>query len=400
MKKKSYIIISICCLIAFGIGVYIYFQEYLLLKNETLILEYGETTSLKLEDLLELKDINKERKEDILAHTIINTDFENEEAKDYPAVGEYNVSLTYFREQKKMKIKVEDTIKPKIIKPQHIQVLAEETLDEKTLLSYFKVQDLAPSKVTFDFSQYNHQKSGLQNIQVIAIDQNGNETKEDYTIETLSKPDLSRYKVETVIEKDKTGNISNVKIKMTEKKVVLDVKIYSHHSVGASRGCDPVALYQAMKYRGYCQNIGLRAFIDDMPRSNSNPYKGFAGNPNGPDAPDVLEAIFPSSMVPWAKKYGRVEDFSGHSVDDIIEEIRKGNPVMVYTTYNFKLPKWKNWTFGRMYSNLHCLTISGFDIETQQIRYTDAGGNRESSWVSFAKFKKSYDYKKFAIVVK
>lgn len=400
MKKKTYVIIFISCLFAVGIGVYVYFQEYLILKNEALTLEYGETTSLEKEDLLNLKDINEERKEDILTHTIIDTDFKNEENKDYPAVGEYTVLLSYFREEKTMKIKVEDTTQPTIIKPQHIQILEGEDLDEKTLLPYFQAKDLAQTKITFDFLQYDQKKSGLQTIQVIATDQNGNETREDYTIETIKKPDLNRYKVETEVEKDKAGNISNVKIKITEKKVVLDVTIYSHHTVGASRGCDPAALYQALRYKGYCKNIGLRAFIDDMPRSASNPYKGFAGNPNGPDDPNVLESIFPSAMVPWAKKYGQVFDFSGHSVDDIIGEIRKGNPVMVYTTYGFKAPKWKDWSFGRMYSNLHCLTISGFDMETQRIRYTDAGGKRESAWISLATFKQSYDYKKFAIVVR
>lgn len=402
MKKKTSLGIILCCfvVVGLGIGAYVYFQEYLILKQSTMVIEYGQTTTLALENFLDFHNLSEERQNDILKSTIVNTTLKNESDKDYPAVGEYVISFEYGREKKEMNVSVKDTVKPTIMKPKHIQVLSEEELDEKQLRSYFKVWDLAGVDVSFDLSQYDTKKIGEQTIQVIAKDQNGNETKEDVLIETIEKPDLNRYKVETIVDKDEEGNVLEVNVKMTEKKVILDVKVYSHHSVGASRGCDPAALYQAMKYKGYCQNIGLRAFIDDMPRSTSNPYRGFAGNPNGPDDPDVLEAIFPSAMVPWAKKYGNVVDFSGHSVDDIIEEVRKGNPVMVYITYDFKTPKWRQWSFGKMYSNLHCLTISGYNSETNQIRYTDAGGKRTSSWVSLSTFKKSYNYKKFAIVVR
>lgn len=43
---------------------------------------------------------------------------------------------------------------------------------------------------------------------------------------------------------------------------------------------------------------------------------------------------------------------------------------MVYITYDFKTPKCDNGSFGKMYSNLHCLTISGYNSETNYVIQT------------------------------
>ncbi|MEG0452504.1 MAG: C39 family peptidase [Coprobacillus sp.] len=397
---KRDIFIGILVVIIF-IGVYAFCNRtQLILKQENYTFEFGEIIELTHEKFLEL-DEDEDRKQEIIKNTEIHSNFIMQENQEFPKVGEYEITFDFKDTQKIVKVTISDTSSPSITSPKSIEMLQNEDIKEETLKQYFQSQDLSESQLSFDISQYDKNKIGDQTIKVIAKDIYDNQTTHDYKIQNIEKPDPDKYSTKTAITKDDNGNVSQVYIEKIEKPFTLDVKLYCQHDVGARMGCDPAALYQALKYKGYCQNVSLKTFISDMPISpNDNPNNGFAGNPFGQNDPAVLETIFPSPMTSWAKKYGNVNDFSGKSVDDIIDELRKGNPVVVYVTYNFNSPRWKQWHFGRMYSNLHCFTASGYNPVNKTIRLSDPGGAREHRWVSLSTFTRSYNHKKYAIVVR
>lgn len=67
MKKKTSLGIILCCFVAVGLGIgaYVYFQEYLILKQSTMVIEYGQTTTLALENFLDFHNLSEERQNDI-----------------------------------------------------------------------------------------------------------------------------------------------------------------------------------------------------------------------------------------------------------------------------------------------------------------------------------------------
>ncbi|MEG0365443.1 MAG: C39 family peptidase [Coprobacillus sp.] len=378
-----------------------YMGAKLNLKQKDFVFEYGEEIPLIHETFLSFDEEDVERKQEIIKNTEIVSNFVYDDGCKYPKIGDYEVTLTFRHTKEVVKVTIKDTEAPSIIAPESIEVLQDEEIEEETLNAYFKSKDLSENSLSFDLSQYDKSKAQEQTIKIIAKDIYDNQTIKNYTIKTIEKPNPTRYTIKTVVDKDDEGNVSKVYIKKTEKPFQLDVKLYCQHDVGARMGCDPAALYQAIKYKGYCKDVSLRTFIEDMPiSSDNNPNNGFYGDPFSKKSLPYLNTIFPQPMSNWAKKYGNVVNISVKSVDDIIDEIRNDNPVVVWVTYNFRAPKWQSGVYGQMYSNIHCFTVSGYNPQTQMIRVSDPGGSRNHRWVSKSTFEKSYNYKKFAVVVR
>lgn len=390
------IAIIMICVFAYAF----YNRTQLILKKEQYTFEYGDKVDITHERFLEL-DKNESKKQDIIKNTKITSNIIMEDNKDYPKVGEYEISFTFNDNTKVVKVIINDTNCPTIMTPKSIEMFHNEEPKEDDLKDYFHSEDLSENSISFNFSQYDKTKIGEQTIKVIAKDVYNNQTTLDYVIKNIEKPDTHKYTTKTVVDKDDNGNVTKVYIKKIEKPFQLDVKLYCQHDVGARMGCDPAALYQAMKYKGYCKTISLRTFIEDMPISpNNNPETGFYGDPFVKKPLPYLSTIFPQPMSSWAKKYGNVANISGKNVDYIIDEIRNGNPVVVWVTYNFNAPKWEYGDYGKMYKNAHCFTVSGYNPQTKMIRLSDPGGSRNHRWVARSTFESSYNYKKFAVVVR
>jgi len=381
-------------------GIWLLNRPLFHLKKSFFEFEYGQTVSLEAIDYLNVEDMDDEEIDDLLKNIEVSSSIKNEEGKNYPAVGNYTITFQYAHQKRKVDIEVKDTTAPTVYCPQYIQILEGEALTDELLSTYFTCSDLSEFTFDIDTSQYDISKIGKQTITLKAYDVYENECVQDYQIETIEKPNEKFYDTKTVINKNDQGQIANVNVELIEKKFAFDITLYCQHDVGARMGCDPTALYIALRYKGYCQDLDLKSFIEDMPISPDNdPRNGFAGSPWTKGKANILEMIYPSAIASWAQKYAPVSDFSGHSVNDIITELRKGNIVMVYTVHYFGVPDWRDWFFDRMYNNVHCLVVSGYDPQGHKIRVSDPGARRASYWVDLDTFTTSYNYKKFSVLV-
>lgn len=80
-------------------------SQAIVLKNKSLTLEYGELLSMEITDYLDLDQTKKEMISDIKMDTSAII-YEN--GKDYPAIGNYKIILSYKNEKATLQLYVKD----------------------------------------------------------------------------------------------------------------------------------------------------------------------------------------------------------------------------------------------------------------------------------------------------
>jgi len=181
------------------------------------------------------------------------------------------------------------------------------------------------------------------------------------------------------------------------------------YPVSALVGCEGTSLLMGLHAKGYAANIGLKQFLDDMPRHKSNPAKGFVGSPYMPDrTKKTRTTIFPNILASWASKYGNVADFSGSSPEEIQAELLYGNPVVVYATLRWEEPFYRIYDiegqYQRLLSNNHVVLACGYDRNTNRYYISDPYNIMDTSkeykyWIDGNTFEKIYNVRKQAVVV-
>lgn len=143
---------------------------------------------------------------------------------------------------------------------------------------------------------------------------------------------------------------------------------------GAWVGCEGTSLLMGLKAKGYAQDVTLDQFLDAMPKSESDPAKGFVGSPYVPSE-TLRTTIYPAPLAQYGQQYGNVKDFSGKSVEELREEVLLGNPVVVYVTLFWQKPYYKDFVIEgvtqRLLRNNHALLVCGYDSTTQQYYIAD-----------------------------
>ena len=148
---------------------------------------------------------------------------------------------------------------------------------------------------------------------------------------------------------------------------IIDVPYISQvYPVYAPVGCEPTSLLMALKAKGYAADVDLRTFLDELPKTGSNPAKGFVGSPYVADkTKKTRTTIYPAPLAEYGRRYGDCEDFSDKSVNLIQAELLHGNPVVVYVTLWWEKPyyRWYNIEGEMQYllSNNHALLLCGYD---------------------------------------
>ncbi|WP_100065896.1 cell wall-binding repeat-containing protein [Miniphocaeibacter massiliensis] len=186
------------------------------------------------------------------------------------------------------------------------------------------------------------------------------------------------------------------------------------YPVYAPRGCEPTSLLMGLKGKGKASNVGLRTFLDNMPRHSSNPAKGYVSTPYETKS-QYFQTIDPKPLAEYGKKYGNVVNIQNSSIDDIIVELQNGNTVVMYVTLF-----WKNPTFAykniegkstRRINNNHVLLLTGYDPKANKFYVADpynhekAGASRYSPfyyWKDKYTVDKLYkaDYRYFSVAVR
>jgi len=181
------------------------------------------------------------------------------------------------------------------------------------------------------------------------------------------------------------------------------------YPVSAPVGCEATSLLMGLHAKGYALSIGLREFLDDMPRHPSNPEKGFVGSPYIPDKTKrTRTTILPGALSAWAAKYGNVADFSGSSAHEIGAELLAGNPVVVYATLWWEKPYYRIYLieghYEQMLSNNHVVLACGYDLENNLFYISDPYNLKDPRkplkyWVRGDMFERIYNARKHAVVV-
>ncbi len=138
-------------------------------------------------------------------------------------------------------------------------------------------------------------------------------------------------------------------------------------------GCESVATFTGLRALGYAQNVELRSFVIDQPRSpTTDPEKGFVGDPFVPDkTKKTRTTIYPAKLAEYTNSYCNGEtpaaDFRGATIQELQQELLAGNCVVGYMTLWWEKPFYRNFniegTTQRLVSNNHAVLICGYDPE-------------------------------------
>lgn len=182
--------------------------------------------------------------------------------------------------------------------------------------------------------------------------------------------------------------------------------------VYAPNGCEPTALLMGLKHKGYT-NIGLREFLDKMPRHSSNPAKGYVGSPYVSLTDGVFQTIDPEPLAKYGQKYGNVVNTHGATVDDIIREIQNGNTVVIYVTLFWKNPVYRSYMIEGQKStrfwNNHAVLVTGYNPDNSSFYIADpynheqAGASRDKEfyyWKDGKTLERIYNLRRFSITIR
>ena len=190
-KVIAGIISGIAVITVVVIAMIILSQPKLVVKAETMDIEYGNEISTKAEDYLDTEKVDK----DIIAKTNVTVDISNHDKSDneYISIGEYLVKLTFEDETVEVKVNVKDTTKPTFDKfEKEIEITkdckpAGEELSK--LLKKFTAKDLQNVTISLDDSKVDYSKEGTYKATVKAVDASKNEATQETTIKIV-KPTI------------------------------------------------------------------------------------------------------------------------------------------------------------------------------------------------------------------
>ncbi|MFB5355397.1 C39 family peptidase [Enterococcus faecalis] len=173
---------------------------------------------------------------------------------------------------------------------------------------------------------------------------------------------------------------------------------YDQYALGAPSGCEGASLLQGLQYKGKIPDWDLIKFLKTIPISpNGNPYDGFVGSPFVENS-WTYSAIYPVPLVKWGKVYGDVQDMSGHSLDELLEEVKNNNPIVAWVTIKFQPARWGISDFGKAVNNNHAVTLDGYDLKNGTVHVSDPISGKY--WINKNTFESIYNERNFAVVIR
>lgn len=178
-------------------------------------------------------------------------------------------------------------------------------------------------------------------------------------------------------------------------------------------GCEAVSTLMGLQAKGYALNTPLKTFLDYLPRSASDPEKGFVGSPYVPDkSKKTRTTIYPAKLAEYANSYcgGDIvcQDFRGASVTDLQRELLAGNCVVAYMTLWWKEPFYRNYVIEgqvqSLVSNNHAVLVCGYDPDkgyfiSDPYNYYNRGQVHQY-WENAQTFEKIWNERKVGMVLR
>jgi uncharacterized protein YvpB len=178
---------------------------------------------------------------------------------------------------------------------------------------------------------------------------------------------------------------------------LLGVKNYDQYALGAPSGCEGASLLQGLQYKGEIPDWDLIKFLKTIHLSSSgNPYDGFVGSPFVENS-WTYSAIYPIPLVKWGQAYGDVKNMSGHSLDELLNEMKNNNPVVAWITIKLQPARWGIWNFGRAVNNNHAVTLDGYDSKKGKLHVSDPISGKYL--IDKNTFESVYNERNFAVAI-
>lgn len=188
--SKIKIIGILIILISLAIGSIYYFNQEkeltLCFKNDkNITIEYGKTVDMNFDDFIDIKDYSKEEIKKLKEETEISTNIENEEGKEYPAIGKYVIQFKYQDQKINKKVIVKDTTKPVFNDTNEISLTT--GTQNYDYSSTVEATDLSPIEIHFDASNVHVEKAGDYKLIATAKDTSGNTETKEITVHIKNK---------------------------------------------------------------------------------------------------------------------------------------------------------------------------------------------------------------------
>lgn len=195
--------------------------------------EFGQKVSTNVADYLDANksgDVDKiikdtKEKDDLKYVTVTNKD-ENgnvvsKEEKDYPKVGDYEISFTYKKEKQSIKVTVKDTTAPEIKAPDSIDVIQYtdlSTFNFGELLQATDYSDVKDWKI--DTSKVDVNTIGTYDLKVSIQDKYKNKASKKLKVNVVQAPEVGEGEVAvTEVVTDENGNKKTVVTKKSSAEV-------------------------------------------------------------------------------------------------------------------------------------------------------------------------------------
>ena len=239
--KKKKILAGACAgiLVLGGIGLGIYALSGnngdLILTENKITAELGQTVSTDVADYLNYNKVDSKTAEEIIKDAKSTNDFkyvtvENKDEngnvvskveKDFPEVGKYKIDFTYNDEKETVQVKVEDTTKPEIIAPDTIDVIQFTDLSTFNFAELLQVTDYSDVKDwQIDTSKVDVNTLGTYDLKISISDVEKNKAEKEMKINVVEAPIVAEGEVAvTEIVTDENGNKKTVVTKKASNEV-------------------------------------------------------------------------------------------------------------------------------------------------------------------------------------
>lgn len=199
--------------------------------------------------------------------------------------------------------------------------------------------------------------------------------------------------------------------------IMLDVPVINQHKSGLALGCEAMATLMALEYKAG-KDFDNYTFGINMPKDTTqvktrNGYSGITqwGDPEVGFVGDITGrkmgcTVYPKPLVNYVNNLGyNAEDLSGSGFDSLLEEVKKGNPVVAWVSLNMNTPNdWTYWKTAqgksiRVTFSAHSVTISG--VDDKYVYYNDSWTGAKNKKISKIQFEKVYNWRgKRALVIR
>lgn len=212
MKKKVFpIIILLIIILTITIGMIVFIRQRdnsISLIQDYITIEYGETYNPTLEELINLTEYNYINPQKVK----IESNIKNEDNKEFPATGTYQVYVYYKDKILIQTVEFKDTVAPELSIQENVEIEKDTDLSTFDFGDYISIFDLSEMKdYKIEFSGVNTSISGEYIAKISIEDIYGNKSEKEFKIIIPEVTEQKEVKKDTITEKntDSTSTINS-----------------------------------------------------------------------------------------------------------------------------------------------------------------------------------------------